>query len=651
MGVFGCNRASKTPKYQNTLSFYDMSIQSLFTESIQTPETFWANEAKRLHWFKAPEQILSTDEHGLYRWYKGGILNTCYLALDYWVENGRGEQSALIYDSPVTHTIRRYTYREVLDETARLAGALKALGVEKGDRVIIYMPMIPQVAFAMLACARLGAVHSVVFGGFAAHELALRIDDAQPKVILTASAGMEFDKVIPYKPIVEKALAEATHQVSQVVCFQRDFHPAELNEARDLDWVSLLPTAEPAACVPVAATDPLYIIYTSGTTGKPKGIVRDNGGHAVALRFSMQYVYNAQAGDVFWAASDVGWVVGHSYIVYGPLLGGCTSILYEGKPVRTPDAGAFWRVISDHKVKVFFTAPTAFRAIKKEDPQGLLKQDYDLHSLQYLFLAGERCDVATLEWAQQLLGIPVIDHWWQTESGWPMLANPAGMGLLPVKPGSAGPRVPGFNIQILDANAQILPPGEEGAVVIKLPLPPGALPTLWQAPEQFKESYLSAYPGYYFSGDGGYCDEDGYFYITGRIDDVINVAGHRLSTADMEEIVAAHPAVAECAVIGVENELKGQVPVGFVVLKAGISIEDDQLEQELAAMVRERLGPLACYKITLNVKRLPKTRSGKILRRIMRCMADQKPYTPPSTIEDMTVLNELQDTMSKLHAE
>lgn len=626
-----------------------MNTQSLFDASIQAPETFWADAAKRIHWFKEPEQTLSVDEHGLYRWYKDGELNTCYLALDYWVEQGRGDQTALIYDSPVTQTKRTYTYRELLDETARLAGVLKSLGIEKGDRVIIYMPMIPEVAFAMLACARLGAIHSVVFGGFAAHELALRIDDAKPKLILTASAGIEFDKIIPYTPIVEKALSEATHQVPHVVCFQRDIHPADLKEGRDLNWTALLSTAEPAPCEPVAATDPLYIIYTSGTTGKPKGIVRDNGGHAVAMRFSMQYVYDAGPGDVFWAASDVGWVVGHSYIVYAPLISGCTTILYEGKPVRTPDAGAFWRVISEHRVKVFFTAPTAFRAIKKEDPDGLLKQHYDLSSLKYQFLAGERCDVATLEWAQQLLGIPVIDHWWQTESGWPMLANPAGMGLMPVKPGSAGPRVPGFNIQILDGQAQPLPPGEEGAVAIRLPLPPGALPTLWQAPEQFKESYLSAYPGYYFSGDGGYCDAEGSFYITGRIDDVINVAGHRLSTADMEEIVASHPAVAECAVIGVENELKGQVPVGFVVLKAGVSIEDEELERELAAMVRERLGPLACYKITMNVKRLPKTRSGKILRRIMRCIADQKPYTAPSTIEDMSVLNELQDTMSKLH--
>lgn len=620
---------------------------SLYEQSLQSPADFWGKEAQRVAWFDPPQHMLSTDEHGFYRWFADGKLNTCHLALDHWVAEGRGDQTALIYDSPVTGIVKRFSYRTLLEETARFAGVLKKLGVEKGDRVIIYMPMVPEVAIAMLACARLGAVHSVVFGGFAAHELALRIDDAQPKLLLTASAGMEFDKIVPYKPIVEKALEESSFKVQNVLLLQRPFLPVESDGNLFLDWADLLEDAEAADCVPVAATDPLYILYTSGTTGKPKGIVRDNGGHAVALRFSMPYVYDAQPGDVFWAASDVGWVVGHSYIVYGPLLGGCTTILYEGKPIRTPDAGAFWRVIEQHKVKTFFTAPTAFRAIKKEDPQGLLKQRYDLSSLQYLFLAGERCDVATLQWAQELLGVPVIDHWWQTESGWPMLANPAGAGLQPVKPGSAGPRVPGFNIQILDEKAQPVAPGEEGAVGIKLPLPPGFTPTLWQAPERFRESYLAAYPGYYFSGDGGYQDADGWFYITGRIDDVINVAGHRLSTADMEEIVASHPAVAECAVIGVEDTLKGQVPMGFVVLKAGVEITDETLAAELAQMVRERLGAIACYKTTLNIKRLPKTRSGKILRRIMRCLSDDKPYTVPSTIEDITVLDELKSVLQQ----
>jgi acyl-coenzyme A synthetase/AMP-(fatty) acid ligase len=558
------------------------------------------------------------------------------------VANGRGDQDALIYDSPVTFGFARYTYRELLTETSRLAGALQSLGVGYGDRVIIYMPMVPQVVFAMLACARLGAIHSVVFGGFAAHELALRIDDAKPKVIMTASAGIEFDKILPYKPIVDKAMSEAQHQVDKVVVFQRWMHRAVLNGETELDWDTLVANAKPVGCTPVKATDPLYILYTSGTTGKPKGIVRDNGGHAVALKYSMKQVYQVRPGDVFWAASDVGWVVGHSYIVYAPLIAGCTTILYEGKPVRTPDAGAFWRVISDYQVKTFFTAPTGIRAIKKEDPEGLLKQKYDLSCLKYVFLAGERCDVATLEWVKELLDIPVIDHWWQTESGWPMLATPIDDGIVhEVKPGSAGRPVPGFQVHILDHDGHVLPRGAEGAVAIQLPMPPGCLPTLWQATDRFKESYLEAYPGHYFTGDGGYQDSDGYTYITGRIDDVINVAGHRLSTSDMEEIVASHPAVAECAVIGVENELKGQVPVGFVVLKTGTDITEKGLESDLIMMVREQLGAVACFKKSLIVKRLPKTRSGKILRKVMRHIADEKPYHVPSTIEDLTVLEEI----------
>jgi acyl-coenzyme A synthetase/AMP-(fatty) acid ligase len=627
-----------------------MSYESSYHSSIADPEKFWAEQAKQIDWFEPPRQILSKDTHGLYRWYAGGMLNTCHLALDYHVANGRAEQTALIYDSPVTQTVAKYTYRALLDETARLAGALQSLGVTKGDRVIIYMPMIPQVVFAMLACARLGAVHSVVFGGFAPHELALRIDDAKPKVILTASAGIEVDKIIPYKPIVDVALREAKHPVSTVVVFQREMLKADLNEPNELDWATWVRDAAPVGCTPVEATDPLYILYTSGTTSKPKGVVRDNGGHAVALRYSMQHIYQAQPGDVFWAASDVGWVVGHSYIVYAPLLSGCTTVLYEGKPVRTPDAGAFWRVISDYGVKTMFTAPTGIRAIKKEDPDGLLKAKYDLSKLQYLFLAGERCDAVTLQWAEHLLQIPVVDHWWQTESGWPMLVTPIENGQIhPVKPGSAGRPVPGFQVHILDHDGHILPRGAEGAVAIQLPLPPGCLPTLWESPQRFIESYLEAYPGHYFTGDGGYQDADGYTFITGRIDDVINVAGHRLSTADMEEIVARHPAVAECAVIGAENELKGQIPVGFIVLKTGYEITEKELETALIQMVRAQLGAVACFKKALIVHRLPKTRSGKILRRIMRFIADDKPYHAPSTIEDLSVLDEIGLVCAKEH--
>lgn len=603
---------------------------------------FWANKAANVHWFEPPAHILSKDHDDLYRWYSGGTLNTCYLALDKHVADGFGDQVALCYESPMTQTTLQYTYQEMLTETARVAGMLRALGVEKGDRVIIYMPMIPDTVFAMLACARLGAIHSVVFGGFAAHELALRIDDAKPKVLLTASAGVEFDKILPYLPLVMKATSEAQHQVPHIVVRQRWVHTADLSVGENLhDWDHLVSAATPADAVPVQATDPLYILYTSGTTGKPKGIVRDNGGHAAALLFSMEYVYGAHPGDVFWAASDVGWVVGHSYIVYAPLLRRCTTILYEGKPVRTPDAAQFWRMIEQYKVNVFFTAPTAIRAIKKEDPDGHLMKSFDLSSLRQLFLAGERCDVATLQYAQQALERPVIDHWWQTESGWPMLANPVGGGLFEVRPGSAGKPVPGFQIEVVHSDGSPAAPGEEGAVVIRLPLPPGCMPTLWQANDRFKESYLQAFEGYYNTGDGGYMDEDGYVYITGRIDDVINVAGHRLSTADMEEIVASHHAVAECAVVGVENDLKGQVPVGLVILKSGKEISINQLETELAEMVRERLGPIACFRTVHLVHKLPKTRSGKILRRTIRCIADGKPYQVPGTIEDHAVIDDL----------
>lgn len=622
-----------------------MTYQEFHARSLASPEQFWGDQAKLIHWFKFPESILSKDEHKLYRWYQDGMLNTSYLALDHHVASGRGDQAALIYDSPVTNSKRVYTYLELLQAVELFAGVLKGQKVQKGDTVIIYMPMIPEAVIAMLACARLGAIHSVVFGGFAAHELAIRIEDAKPKVLLTASCGIEFTKIIDYLSIINEALAEAVFQPSSVIVYQREQYQAPLKNGRDYDWETLLQSAKPADYVPLNAGHPLYIIYTSGTTGAPKGIVRENGGHAVAMQFSMKYIYGIEPGEVFWAASDVGWVVGHSYIVYGPLIMGATTVLYEGKPIKTPDAGAFWRMIEEYQVNVFFTAPTAIRAIKKEDPEGQLKQEYDIASLRYLFLAGERCDVATLEWSKSVLNIPVIDHWWQTESGWPMLANMVNVELLPIKPGSATKPVPGFDIRVVDSEGESMPPNQEGAVVIRLPLPPGCLPTLWNDTERFIKSYLAAYPGYYFSGDGGYIDEEGYIFITGRIDDVINVAGHRLSTSEMEEIVAAHPAVAECAVIGVKEELKGQVPVGFVVLKSNTNINEADLEKDLVEMVRNQIGPIACFKKVMLVPRLPKTRSGKILRKIMRHIADGENYSTPSTIEDATVLSELTTIM------
>ena len=624
-----------------------MDYATLYQDSLKNPIQFWTKQAKAIDWFEFPPTILSKDADDLYRWYKGGKLNTCYLALDHHVKNGRGGQTALIYDSPVTNTKIQYSYEELLFETARFAGVLKSFGVEKGDRVIIYMPMIPQVVFAMLACARLGAVHSVVFGGFAAHELAIRIDDAQPKVILAASGGKEIERIVPYKPIIDAALEEATFQPTACIVYQRAFVTADMQEGRDYDWASLLPTAQPADYVPVDATDPLYILYTSGTTGQPKGIVRDNGGHAVAMHFSMKNVYGAKQGETYWAASDVGWVVGHSYIVYGPLIYGCPTVLFEGKPIKTPDAGTFWRIINEYQVRIFFTAPTAFRAVKKEDPQGALKAQYDTSCLKYLFLAGERTDVATLEWCKQLLQVPVIDHWWQTESGYPMIAQLAGMELASIKPGSAGRPVLGFDIQIVDKDGQSLPPNAEGVVVIKYPLPPGCLPNLWNDTARFKSSYLADYPGYYLSGDGGYKDEEGYVYITGRIDDVINVAGHRLSTAEMEEVVASHEAIAECCVVGIADELKGQIPVGFFVLKSGVTQSEADIEQELVSKVRATIGPVAAFKRAIQVERLPKTRSGKILRKIIRAIADKKAFNPPSTIEDMAVLGELEELMQE----
>jgi propionyl-CoA synthetase len=622
--------------------------EELFQRSIKDPEGFWGDAAQAITWEKKWDKVLDDSNKPFYRWFPGALMNTCFNALDRHVLYGRADQVALIYDSPVTNTIRKYTYRELLDLVSRFAGALKDLGVTRGDTAIIYMPMIPQAVIAMLACARLGAVHSVVFGGFAPHELAIRIDDAKPKVIITASGAIEGKKTLEYKPMLDKAIEQSAHKPEKCIIFQRKFIKAAMNSARDLDWDELMEKGAPVECTSVRATDPLYILYTSGTTGKPKGVVRDNGGHAVALRWSMRYIYGVEPGDVYWAASDVGWVVGHSYIVYGPLFHGCTTVLYEGKPVGTPDAGAFWRVISEHKVKVLFTAPTAFRAIKKEDPKGEFIKKYDLSKFKYLFLAGERLDSDTYHWAHDLLNKPVIDHWWQTESGWPITANCMGIESFPIKPGSSTKAVPGFDVTILDTSGRQAKPKETGLVTIKLPLPPGTLPTLWQADARFEESYLKIYPGYYYTSDGGYIDEDGYVFIMGRVDDVINVAGHRLSTGEMEEVVATHKDIAECAVIGVHDELKGQVPVGLCVLKAGAARPEQEIRKELAAMIRDMIGPIASYKETCVVKRLPKTRSGKILRGPMRKIADGEQYSIPSTIDDPSTLNEIEEALKRV---
>ncbi len=622
--------------------------QELFRRSIDDPDAFWAEAARDIVWTKPWDKVLDGSQPPVYRWFQGGELNTCYNAVDRHVDEGRGEQTAIIHDSPVTGTLRAISYRELRDQVAILAGALRARGVGRGDTVIIYMPMIPEAAMAMLACARLGAVHSVVFGGFAPHELALRIDHALPKAIICASGAIEGKKTLAYKPLVDEAIRLSTHKPESCVVFQRDFIQAALTEARDCAWQDIVATAQPAEPVPVVATDPLYILYTSGTTGMPKGVMRDNGGHAVALKWSMQHIYNVQPGDVYWAASDVGWVVGHSYIVYGPLLHGCTTIIYEGKPVGTPDAGAFWRVIAQHGVKVLFTAPTAFRAIKKEDPQGLLLKQYDLKGFQALFLAGERLDPDTYHWADRLLGVPVIDHWWQTETGWAIVANPMGVEQFPVKAGSPTRPVPGYDVRVVDNNCQELPPGHEGNIVIRLPLPPGTLATLWRNEERFVKSYMTNFPGHYETSDGGYIDEDGYVYVMGRMDDVINIAGHRLSTGAMEEIIATHQDVAECAVIGVDDQLKGQLPLGLVVLKAGVQRDHDEIVKELAQMVRGQIGPIACYKTSAVVTRLPKTRSGKILRGTMRAIAAGREYRAPSTIDDPAVLQEITEEMHKL---
>lgn len=619
-----------------------------FRKSIEDPEGFWGEAAEAITWHKKWDKVLDASNPPFYRWFTGGELNTCYNALDRHVESGRADQTALIYDSPVTKTIQKFTYRELLDTVARFAGVLKSLGVKKGDTVVIYMPMIPEAAVAMLACARLGAVHSVVFGGFAPHELALRINDAKPKIVISASGAVEVTRLIEYKPLLNKAIELATHKPEKCIIFQRPFIRTEMIQGRDLDWKELMSSAEPIPCVPVKATDPLYILYTSGTTGKPKGVVRDNGGHAVALRWSLEHIYDTKPGEVYWAASDVGWVVGHSYIVYGPLITGCTTVLFEGKSVGTPDPGAFWRVISQHGVKTLFTAPTAFRAIKKEDPRGEYIKKYDLSKFQYLFLAGERLDPDTYHWAYNLLRKPVIDHWWQTETGWPITANCLGIEHFPIKPGSCTKPVPGYDVQIIDNLGKKLKPREEGLVVIKLPLPPGTLPTLWNADERFIESYMKIFPGYYFTSDGGYMDEDGYVYIMGRVDDVINVAGHRLSTGAMEEVVAQHTDIAECAVIGAHDPLKGQLPVGLVVLKSGVIREEEDLKTELVRMIRNEIGPIACFKEAAVVTRLPKTRSGKILRSTMRKIADGEPYPMPSTIDDPSILGEVEEAFKKI---
>ncbi len=611
----------------------------LFQASITDPARFWAQAAEAVTWTKAPQQVLDDTHPPQYRWFPDGELNTCANALDRHVAAGRGDQPALIYDSPVTGAKRVYTYAELLDRTARFAGVLRGLGVGVGDRVVVYLPMIPEAVITMLACARLGAVHSVVFGGFAPHELAVRIDDARPDVIVTASCGVEPTRTVEYKPLVDAAIARAEHPPRHCVVVQRDHHRCELIEDRDLDYATMMATAEPVDPVPVPATAPLYVLYTSGTTGKPKGIVRDNGGHAVALLWTMRHIYDVAPGEVFWAASDVGWVVGHSYIVYAPLLLGATTVLYEGKPVGTPDPGAFWRVITEYGVSVLFTAPTAIRAIRKEDPTGAFVARYDRSALRYLFVAGERLDPDTLHWAAEKLAIPVIDHWWQTETGWPISANPMGVEQFPVKAGSSTLPMPGYDVRILDPNGRECPPGVEGDVCIRLPLPPGTLVGIWGDEARFQRSYLSEHPGFYLTGDGGFIDADGYLFVMGRIDDVINVAGHRMSTGAIEEVLATHPAVAECAVIGVPDEIKGQVPRGLVVLKAGASAES--LPEELIASVRAEIGAVAAFRLVDVVPALPKTRSGKILRKTLRGIAAGRDEPVPSTIEDPSVLETL----------
>jgi propionyl-CoA synthetase len=621
--------------------------QAAYDRSISDPEGFWGEIAEDIHWVRKWDKVLDDSNKPFYRWFVGGELNTCYNCVDLHVENGRGDQAALIYDSPVTGTQRTITYAGLQDDVARFAGALRAEGVVKGDRVIIYMPMVPEAAIAMLACARLGAIHSVVFGGFAAHELATRIDDAKPRVVVSASCGIEPGRVVEYKPLLDGAIEKAQHKPESCIILQRPQKEAALGD-RDIEWNEAVRRAEPAECVTVAATDPLYILYTSGTTGQPKGVVRDNGGHAVALKWTMKSVYDTDAGAVYWAASDVGWVVGHSYIVYGPLLKGCTTIMFEGKPVGTPDAGAFWRVISEYGVSAMFTAPTAFRAIKKDDPRGEHMKKYDLSKFRILFLAGERCDPDTLNWAQEMLQVPVIDHWWQTETGWAIAANCMGIERFEVKPGSPTKPVPGYDVRILLESGKEAARGEMGAITVKLPLPPGTFPTLWNNDKRYRGTYLSQFEGYYLTADAGYQDEDDYMWIMSRIDDVINVAGHRLSTGAMEEVLASHPDVAECAVLGAADDMKGQLPVGLVVLKAGVARDHSEIIRELVALVREQIGPVAAFKQAAVVQRLPKTRSGKVLRGTMRAIADGQEYKAPATIDDPAILEEITGSLKDL---
>jgi propionyl-CoA synthetase len=617
------------------------TYEEVFRRSIDDPNGFWGEAAQNITWVKKWDKVLDDSNKPFYRWFTGGELNTCYNAVDRHVLAGRGDQAAIIYDSPVTGTVQEITYSEFLDQVSRLAGGLLSLGVKKGDTVVIYMPMVPQALVAMLACARIGAVHSVVFGGFAPKELAVRIDDAKPKAMISASCGIEGKKIIAYKPLLDRAIELSAHKPDKCVILKRPQAEATMIAGRDLDYDELLERSQPADCVTLAATDPLYILYTSGTTGVPKGIVRDNGGHAVAMYWTMKNIYAVEPGDVYWAASDVGWVVGHSYIVYAPLIYGATTIVYEGKPVGTPDAGAFWRVINQHKVKVLFTAPTAFRAIKREDSKGEHLKKYDLSNFDALYLAGERTDPDTYQWAADLLQRPVIDHWWQTETAWAIAGNCRGIELLPIKPGSATKPAPGYDVRVLSPDNTEMPPNQPGVVAVKLPLPPGTLPTLWQADQRFLDSYLNPFPGYYFTGDEGYIDDDGYVFIMGRVDDVINVAGHRLSTGAMEEVIATHPDVAECAVIGAADNFKGQLPVGFVVLKAGVNRPAEELQAELVQMMRDQIGAVASFKKVAVVARLPKTRSGKILRGTMRKIADGAKYTAPSTIEDPVSLDEI----------
>ncbi|WHZ36022.1 propionate-CoA ligase PrpE [Sagittula sp. MA-2] len=612
------------------------------------PEAFWMEAAEAIDWTQKPSKALFDKGNNLYEWFADGMVNTCWNAVDRHVEQGRGEQTAIIYDSPITHTKREISYVELRNRVAMLAGALRAKGIEKGDRVIIYMPMIPEALEAMLACARLGAIHSVVFGGFAAHELAVRIDDAQPKAIIAASCGMEPGRVVHYKPLLDSAIDQAKHKPDFCVIFQREQEVAALVEGRDYNWHGFQYGVQPAECVPVEGNHPAYILYTSGTTGQPKGVVRHTGGHLVALNWSMKNLYNVDPGDVFWAASDVGWVVGHSYICYGPLIHGNTTIVFEGKPVGTPDAGTFWRVISEHKVKSFFTAPTAFRAVKREDPKGEYVGKYDLSGLRAVYLAGERADPATIEWAQEQLKVPVIDHWWQTETGWCIAGNPLGIEELPTKLGSPAVPMPGYEIHILDEAGHPMPNGELGAIAVKLPLPPGTLPTLWNAEPRFRKAYLDHFPGYYETGDAGMIDDDGYVYIMARTDDVINVAGHRLSTGGMEEVLASHPDVAECAVIGVTDDLKGQLPLGFLCLSSGVNRPHEEIVKECVKLVRDQIGPVAAFKLACVVDRLPKTRSGKILRATMVKIADNEEFKTPATIDDPAILDEIREALQTL---